>query len=214
MDAAALAAAPAPAPPLPTTLPDLVLEPTAALIADAGLADAVDRLAAARSYEGRFVGFAGKPSSTWEQWQQIAQRASHDDLVALLRHEAPVVRTYAAYHVVDALAADLAAVMPLFRDRTEVETVDGCFIDKASLAQLLVDDLCHRRATPGAGEVLRVVAAAATPTALEISALRCAAALGAPGADDVARGWLGAKVPPDAAAAARDVLAAADPTSP
>ncbi|MCB9570806.1 MAG: hypothetical protein H6709_01815 [Kofleriaceae bacterium] len=214
MDAAALAAAPAPAPPLPTTLPDLVLEPTAALIADADLADAVDRLAAARSYEGRFVGFAGKPSSTWEQWQQIAQRASHDDLVALLRHEAPVVRTYAAYHVVDALAADLAAVMPLFRDRTEVETVDGCFIDKASLAQLLVDDLCHRRATPGAAEVLRVVAAAATPTAL--GSRRCAAPpRWAPWAPTTSRaaGWA-RRSRPTPPPRARDVLAAADPTSP
>ncbi|GMV41875.1 MAG: hypothetical protein AMXMBFR64_35910 [Myxococcales bacterium] len=175
-EAPAAPPAPAEAVPIaaPNRLPELVLSPTATLVKRAEVAALVDALAVEKKIESSHVGAAGAPSAIYAKWEAVEKAASSEELQALLRHERPVVRAYAARHLVRG-ATPLAAqsLAPLLSDLADVGSTDGCMIGETTVAAILVEDLCYNAKDKEAARALLREAVDGGPEDVARQAERC-----------------------------------------
>ncbi|MBK6513149.1 MAG: hypothetical protein IPM79_07065 [Polyangiaceae bacterium] len=146
-------AQPGPAPASPAPGPKLTFEPTAALIKQAALAALVDDLAKEGTLESSHIGAGGAPSMVYKKFEALLAAAKDADLLALLRHDSPVVRGYVAQHLARSQGAALANVRPLADDATMVKTLEGCMGGSETVSSVVLDALCWSSA-PEAGALL------------------------------------------------------------
>ena len=152
-----------PGPPSTAKRPPLVLQPTNDLVTDPETRRLIDALASEARMESSHIGAAGAPSAIWAKWDAIAKRATPAEIVALTRHEKPVVRGYAAQYVIHSLPAEAGALLPLLGDQATVHTQEGCSGADTTLAGIIIEGLSHAGERSRAGEDV-LLAAAADPT--------------------------------------------------
>lgn len=154
-------------------LPPLVLESTSALISRPEVAAAVDALAAMDSIESSHVGAGGVASKVWPAWDVLVKVATDEELLALLRHEAPSVRGYTAQHLVRNRTNPPLAILPLLGDETPVKTVEGCMMGTSALGDWLFSQLCG--SPVAAAALLAEAGGSALPPQLAETLRRCMA---------------------------------------
>jgi HEAT repeat protein len=123
--------------------------PTKALISDAKLARLVDVLARSQSLDSPAIGVAGEASSTYLLFDRVVHAATRQQVLALLRHESPIVRGYMARHV--ALTAELGgveALYPLLGDSAPVATRVGCRASQTPVSHIVLEALSLRAEHP------------------------------------------------------------------
>lgn len=112
---------------------------------DAELRTMVDDLAAEKLIASERIGYAGAPSRAYIIFASIRGRATEDQMIALLTHESPVVRGYAAQDVAARMPRAYAKLEPLLVDRTSVETMSGCILRTRTVSEVVIEALCAQR---------------------------------------------------------------------
>jgi hypothetical protein len=182
-------------------------KPTAELVKRPEVAALVDVLAAEKRVESSHIGAAGAPSRVYAKYRALVTTANAEEIVALLGHQSPVVRTYMARHVASELSAQVRALVPLANDATAVEVMEGCVVHTDSVGAATREALCWST-LPEAGQALVAIHGAGGPQAA--AALACAAPTAPAHAAEAAVKALGAGgLQPDAEAAYLNVLAVA-----
>jgi len=156
---------PAPVPPGPANpLPPGPANPSpppppvgpAPTFADPELARRVEQLATFSRIESSHVGAAGAPSPAFAAFEAVRERATEADLVALLRHPSPVVRGYAAKHILREVPGALPAALALVGDATPVGVLEGCMLGDGTVGGVAADALCASRLPGAIAEVARL----------------------------------------------------------
>lgn len=129
------------------------LESTSSLVARPEIRQIVDELAAAGVFSSERVGYGGAPSMSFAIFTRLRAAATDAEMIALLQHASPVVRSYAAQHVIERdLGID--AVDPLLADGALVETLFGCIGGSMTVARVTVQSLCSSSKSPAAAAKL------------------------------------------------------------
>jgi hypothetical protein len=145
---------------------------TADLVKRPEVAALVDALAAEKVIESSHVGFGGAASDVFKKFQAIAEKATPDELAALVEHESPVVRGYVGEHLARKGPIRVEALAALAGDETMVETLHGCIGGGDAVGRLVIQELCSSD-LPEAGPVL--LATYERRGRLAADALACAA---------------------------------------
>ncbi|MFO0553436.1 MAG: hypothetical protein U0271_33950 [Polyangiaceae bacterium] len=132
-------------------------KPTRALVTDEELVRRVDDLATYDAIESSSIGVAGSPSEAYASLEAVVAKATPADLLALAKHESPVVRGYVAGHLAHAQPELVDQLTPLFSDATAVDTQSGCVVEKLTVASVVISALCDGD-SPKTPALLREVA--------------------------------------------------------
>lgn len=102
--------------------------PEPAVVMSPDLRQVVARLARAQTLDDAAIGIAGTKSDTYRAYERLRQLADGDQLRALLRHDKPVVRGYAALALAESKAAiDWKALLVAhLADTALLMTFEGC----------------------------------------------------------------------------------------
>lgn len=119
---------------------------TAELVADPQVAALVEQLAAPAVVQTQAVGALRAPGDGFVLFQQLKAAASGTQLLALLRHQSPVVRAYVVRYFVGSSDADQAAVLSLLDDDTLVKMEVGCHFERHRMCKLVLEQLRPGRA--------------------------------------------------------------------
>lgn len=134
------AAKPAPKPPVART----DLRKTAELVQRAEVQKLVDELAAVEKFASEHVSYDGHPSTEYATFARLRQRATDAEMLALLAHESPVVRSYAAQHAIER-DLDAPLLVPLLVDQALVPAQWGCIGSTMPVSWVTVNELCNAR---------------------------------------------------------------------
>lgn len=122
-----------------------------------GLTDDVrkiaDRLSEQTTVESEHVGVSGTLSAGAILGRALREKASDRELLALLRHESPVVRAQVAREIILHLPARRAAVMELLRDEAPVEYLSGCTRLPVTVAFVVAEGFCMASEPEGAAVI-------------------------------------------------------------
>lgn len=131
------------------------LEPTSSLVSRPEVQEIVDELAKGMVTSAG-IGYGGAPSPSYAVFERLRAAATDVEMIALVQHKSPVVRSYAAQHVIEKNLG-LDHIDPLLADGEMVETLFGCIHGNMSVATLTIQWLCGAR-TKAATEKLEGVA--------------------------------------------------------
>ena len=168
------AAPPAPSAPSAPSAPLPAFATTEALVERTEVRALTDELAAMSRFAAERVSIDGHTSEEVKVFQRLRAVATDAEMIALLGHASPVVRAYAAEHVIerDLEAATLDA---LLADRTLVETQYGCIGGARSVRLVVAQSLCDLRGKPAAARTLTELSRRG-PSDLAVMARECLAA--------------------------------------
>lgn len=101
----------------------------------------VARLARAGSLDDEAVGYAGVRTETFRLYEELLSRATAAELLALTRHESPIVRGYAVRGLLATKAGFDAAQTALdhLADTQEVTTFSGCTLQKRMAGDVIFE---------------------------------------------------------------------------
>lgn len=172
------AAAPAPAPASSPASSVAVRGPqslanTAELVSRPEVRQLVDELAAAPRVASERVSFDGHRSAEYTIYERLRTAATDAEMIALLAHVSPVVRSYAAQHVIERNLEGVS-LEPLLADATLVNTQYGCLGGLSPVSRTTVQALCDFREKPLAARKLAELARQARGD-LSTMATRCLA---------------------------------------
>lgn len=168
-----IAAPPVAALPAPPATPSTTFRGTAALVARPEIQRFVDELAATGLMASKRVSYDGHPSAEYALYEQLRAAATDSEMVALVLHESPVVRSYAAQHVIER-DLGLASVEPLIADATPVAAQYGCLRGAPPVSRATLQALCDFRERAPVAKKLAEIAKSG-PDALADQARRCLA---------------------------------------
>lgn len=133
------------------------LQSTSALVQRPEVQQLVEVLAAMTAVADEYVGYDGHPSAEFAAFEQLRSTARGSEMHALLLHESPVVRGYAAWHAIrhDQESPELTA---LLSDDATVDTRYGCLGGRMSLSMVTLQELCDSSAKPRAAAQLEALA--------------------------------------------------------
>jgi hypothetical protein len=123
--------------------------PTNALVTTPKARTLVDRLAEQKKIASETIGAAGTPSLEYEIFAQVRRVVSPEEMVALLHHESPIVRGYAAQHVAEKVPGAHARLAQLLDDASPVTTMSGCMIFDATVGTVALMALCYSASNNG-----------------------------------------------------------------
>jgi hypothetical protein len=103
------------------------------------------------------IGYDGHRSPEYTTFEKLRAVATDAEMIALLHHSSPVVRTYAAEHVVER-ELETPALETLLTDATTVQVHYGCMVDIDPVSRVTVQSLCNYRGKPFAATKLSAIA--------------------------------------------------------
>lgn len=116
--------------------------PTSKLVRDPAKRANVDKLARFGRVTSPRVGPDGEPSPEYQAYEAVVESAAKDEVIRLLRHESPVVRTYMARHIIYHWPEDAPALRRLLSDEAWVETLDGCIAGGVRVGGWILGEMC------------------------------------------------------------------------
>jgi hypothetical protein len=146
-------------PPVAPSTPLPAFATTDALVVRPEVRRLVDELAATSRFASQHVSYDGHPSEEFMAFQRLGAVATDAEMIALLGHASPVVRSYAAEHVIER-DLEAAALDVLLADPTLVETQYGCIGGAMSVRLVVAQSLCDFRKKPAAMRKLTALAQA------------------------------------------------------
>ncbi len=158
-------------PPVASIVPLPAFATTEALVARPEVRELVDELAATSRFASEHVSYDGHTSEEFKAFQRVRAVATEVEMIALLGHTSPVVRAYAAEHVIER-DLESAALDVLLSDPTWVKTQYGCLGGAMPVSRVVAQSLCNARDKPLAARKLAELARRG-PDELAVMASRC-----------------------------------------
>lgn len=105
------------------------------------IAPLIETLAKAESLDDEAVGIGGTKSDTFKAYELLRERATKDELLKLLEHDAAVVRGYAFRALVDRKEAVdwLSLLRARAQDKAKVTTFQGCVRGEQMLGDVVIE---------------------------------------------------------------------------
>ncbi len=128
-------------PPVAPGLPLAAFATTEALVERPEIRRLVDGLAATSRFASEHVSYDGHVSEEFKAFQRLRALATDAEMIALMSHASPVVRAYAAEHVIEH-DLEAATLDVLLADPTLVETEYGCLGGARSVRLVVAQSLC------------------------------------------------------------------------
>ena len=157
----------------PATPPLATFFETGALVARPEIRRLVDELAATGVMASKHVSYDGHLSAEYALYERLRAAATDTEMVALVLHASPVVRSYAALHVIER-DLGIESLEPLLADATPVKEHLGCLGFVAPVSRVTIQALCDFRERAPAARKLAEIAKSG-PDEMADQAHRCLA---------------------------------------
>lgn len=103
----------------------------------------VDSIRKYNRLESASIGITGAPSQQFNRYMQLRDKATAEELVTIIKNDKNgVVRVYAYYALKTVAAMQAEKLAPTFaKDRTIIEIMNGCVVDKKKVKDVLSDNI-------------------------------------------------------------------------